>query len=119
MNFSSIEPPLRALREKHSLTPQYVADHLHISLSRYLQYEAAEVIPSLSMLIHLCELYQLTDDVLLDIIFPDAAIDKAQAHQKRYANWLSIEVLSRLLTGAATAGQLPEDLITDNCKKTL
>ncbi len=56
---------LKALREKHDYNQDYVADKIQVSRSTYANYERESREPSISTLIGLADLYDISVDYLL------------------------------------------------------
>lgn len=63
----SLSDQLRWLRRHNTVTQKQIADALHIERSTYTYYELRETEPSLTMLIRLARLYDVTTDYLLGI----------------------------------------------------
>lgn len=58
---------LKLLREENGYTQKYVADYLKIDRSNYSKYELGKLEISISMLIQLCLLYNVSADYILGL----------------------------------------------------
>ncbi|MFR5832467.1 MAG: helix-turn-helix domain-containing protein [Acutalibacteraceae bacterium] len=63
----SLGKNLREIRKEHGNTQREIADKIGITHQSYQAYESGKTIPTLENFLKICDFFNITPDVLLDI----------------------------------------------------
>lgn len=91
---------IRRYRQEANMTQEKLAELLNVSVSAVSQWEGEKTIPDLSMLPALCNLFQISADILLDINLQEnkkeieKILDEAEKHSSRGKNAEAEKILS-------------------------
>lgn len=67
MNYMEYWERIRALREDKDITQKNLADHFHIAQNTYSQYENGKREIPISVLIKLCQYFEVSSDYILGL----------------------------------------------------